>query len=272
MDNVALLEKIRKINSENQEEMMEKMMEKMGTIVNEKVNEKISADQDERNKEINDIRKELGGVQQQMGKRAEEEDGNKDGNKLDAISKEEGARQAQAEVEFDEKDVYTTLVDPSTRTKEELEDYAQAAITFYTSGKINNVKKALCDDFLYWKVSHFKLVKKDTLKTMEDLLEKQGIKIRQDGRFALRKSFGQYLESVWTNLSSESMDKTEATNVMQIDHFRSRPINNKTSKTNGKSHNVVEMDTNLPWKSLELQEGDNTTTEKKRDSIECQWI
>lgn len=112
--------------------------------------------------------------------------------------------------------------------------------------------------FLYWKANHFKLVEKETLKTMENFPEEQGIKIREYGRYALWKSFAKYLDDAWNNTSSKCIKQEEQKNLMKAPN-----LDYKTPSAVAKNDDDTRTATNLPWKSLECEEYSNSTTERK---------
>jgi len=112
-------------------------------------------------------------------------------------SKIEEARKAQEEYAYIPEDIYGTLIDPRVRTKKELEKYATAAVGIYQSGKYSNIHDAFISDFLYWDKEHFKLVKKEDLTTIHQLLANHGVSIRKDGRYAIWKALGEYIDVLW---------------------------------------------------------------------------
>lgn len=139
--------------------MMDANTERINEIMNmmNQNQEKTKKDLDDIRKDTNRIEEELSRAQQDMEKKLKttansaenetEPNRSLDGIECEPKSKEEAAHQAKADYQFDENEIYTTLIDPTTRTKKEPENFAHAAITFYKSGVYKNVNRPICDVF-----------------------------------------------------------------------------------------------------------------------------
>ena len=167
-------------SAETEAEKMERMFERF-----EEIRKK---DKEEFDAKIQSLMEKLNGIQI---------DPNLPNENMPTLTKGDAAEKAQEETPFDEEALYDTLIDPRVREKKHLEDFVLEALTFYKSGQILDVHRVFCNDFRYWGRQHFHSIKRVHLESINDLLMRQGIKVRKDGRFALWKAFGDYLDKIW---------------------------------------------------------------------------
>ena len=111
--------------------------------------------------------------------------------------KNRDAEKAQEDIEFDAGNVYETLVNPSIRTKMELEEFVDHACARYSSKTFNDLNSIFYEDFLYWNASHFKLVKKTSLQNLRDVLVTNKVPIRKEPMYPIYKALAEFVDNNW---------------------------------------------------------------------------
>ena len=112
-------------------------------------------------------------------------------------TREEAAKKAQQDYQFDVDDVYETLVDPRPRSKKELEIFATNALSRYKAGEVRNLRDSFLSDFRYWDTSHFRLLKKHTAEDLRDVLREKGVNVVIVSRNNAQTNLGQFVHNAW---------------------------------------------------------------------------
>ena len=152
-----------------------------------------------------------------------------DGARVNTKSREDLAKEAQHEIEFDADDVYNTLVDPHLKEKKHLEEFVNAANERYKSGSLLDVPTAFEEDFYYWSLTHFRLVKRESLQSLRDILIANNVKLNKGRGVAISKALSDYIETIWS--SSEHQVKLDP------QHNQDRNFQGNISKDEGESKN-----------------------------------
>ena len=141
------------------------------------------------------------------------------GEEVPEMKLEVKAQKEQERTKFNPNNVCTTLINPYTRSGQELAKYVDEAVTEYTSQDYPELEEQFMLDFRCWTTERFEKAKGGDLTKLHNILVEAGAHVSTKGPTRISVKLGDYLHN-----TSVQAERDKASRKIQQNSSKKRQI------------------------------------------------